>query len=54
MTEEEVKKIVEKYGNDYSRLSKEATNKEYKTVLNFIVKEANHKQRVVAGLDKED
>lgn len=53
MTEkEQVKQIVEKYGNDYGRLSKEATNKEYKIVLNSIVKEANRKQRKVAGLEK--
>ena len=54
MTEKEkVQQIVEKYGKDYSQLSEQATSKEYKTVLNFIVDEANRKQREIAQLAKE-
>lgn len=55
MTEkEQVKKIVEKYDNDLSKLSEEGTGKEYKTVLKFIAQEANRKQRELAGLENKD
>ncbi|GAB2027976.1 hypothetical protein [Lactovum odontotermitis] len=54
MTEkEQVKKIIEKYDNDLSKLSEEGTEKEYKAVLKFIAQEANRKQRELAGLENK-
>ena len=52
MTErEKVQQIVDKYGDSYSQLSQNATNKELKTFMKFLADEANKKQRKVFGLD---
>ena len=52
MTErEKVQQIVDKYGDSYSQLSQNATNKELKTFMKFLADEANEKQRKVFGLD---
>lgn len=52
MTEKEIAtEIVQKYGQDYSRLSKEATAKEMKIFLQYLANEANRKQRELVGLE---
>ena len=48
---EKVQQIVDKYGDSYSQLSQNATNKELKTFMKFLADEANKKQRKVFGLD---
>ncbi|MDR0912032.1 MAG: hypothetical protein LBM96_05440 [Methanobrevibacter sp.] len=49
-SKEKVQKIVNKYNNSYSQLRKNATNKEFKTFLNFLADESNKKQRKLVGL----
>ncbi|MDR2833693.1 MAG: hypothetical protein LBV67_08265 [Streptococcaceae bacterium] len=49
----EILAITEKYGSDYARFSKEATRKEFKTVLKWVADEANRKQRELVGLKSE-
>lgn len=41
---EKVQQIVDKYGDSYSQLSQNATNKELKTFMKFLADEANKKQ----------
>lgn len=45
--------IVKKYHQNLVELYDKAIAKELRTVMMYIANEANHKQRVVAGLDKE-
>ncbi|MEY8661557.1 hypothetical protein AALT52_01410 [Ligilactobacillus faecis] len=53
MTDKErVNKIMNKYGNNFRKLSESATRKEYKDVLMFVANESNRKQRKLVGLDK--
>lgn len=53
MTEKEkVNQIMEKYNRNYGTFTKNATRKEFKTVLKYVADEANRKQRKIAGLDK--
>lgn len=53
MTEkEQVKQIVDKYDKSFSELMEKGTVKEVKTVLKYVVDQANHKQRKLVGLDK--
>ena len=42
---EKVNKIISKYGNNFRKLSENATRKKYKEVLMFIANESNRKQR---------
>lgn len=44
--------IMNKYHQDLGELHSQGTAKELRTVMMYIANEANHKQRVVAGLDK--
>ncbi|AMV61004.1 Hypothetical protein ADU72_0544 [Pediococcus damnosus] len=51
MTDKEnAEKIMQKYDRNFGTFSKDATRKEYKTVLHYVTQEANRKQRDVAGL----
>jgi len=53
MTDKErVDKIMNKYGNNFRKLSENATRKEYKEVLMFVANESNRLQRKLVGLDK--
>jgi len=53
MTEKEkAEKIMEKYDRNYGTFTKNATRKEFKTVLKYIADESNRKQRKLVGLDK--
>ncbi|MDR0899686.1 MAG: hypothetical protein LBM27_04970 [Lactobacillaceae bacterium] len=54
MTDEQREKAIEiakKYNNRYSEFSKNATAREFTTVLKYVANEANMKQRKLAGLD---
>lgn len=52
MTEQEqVQRIVEKYNKSLAELSEKATAKEFKFVMSYVAKQANERQRKVAGLD---
>lgn len=54
MTDKErVDKIMNKYGNNFRKLSENATRKEYKEVLMFVANESNRLQRKLVGLDKQ-
>ncbi|MFC6182070.1 hypothetical protein [Lactiplantibacillus daowaiensis] len=46
--------IAAKYDHSHFKLQHEATSEELKAVLMYVANEANHKQRVIAGLDKAD
>lgn len=56
MTEQTSKQIAEaimvKYNSNFATLKKNATHKEYKTVLKYIAEESNRKQRKLVGLDE--
>lgn len=55
MTEkEQAEKIMEKYNRDLGKFQKEASRKEFKTVLKYVANEANRKQREIVGLDKKE
>ncbi|MBF0700199.1 hypothetical protein HZY93_07575 [Streptococcus danieliae] len=43
--------ILQKCGGSFSRLGKEGTIKENKTVFKFVADEANRKQRELVGLE---
>lgn len=43
--------IMAKYNHDFGNLSKNATRKEYKTVLRYVAQESNRRQRQTAGLE---
>ncbi|MFD1454661.1 hypothetical protein ACFQ44_03055 [Levilactobacillus lanxiensis] len=49
---EMAEKIMAKYQHNTAELHEKATSKELRTVMMYIANEANHKQRVVAGLDR--
>jgi hypothetical protein len=51
--ERKAEAIVAKYHHDLGELYQRATALELRTVMMYVANEANHKQRVVAGLDKE-
>jgi len=44
--------ILKKYHQDLGELHVHGTSQELRSVMMYIANEANHKQRVVAGLDK--
>lgn len=48
----QVEKIMNKYGNNFRKLSENATRKKYKAVLMFVANESNRKQRKLVGLDR--
>ncbi|MFZ2647592.1 MAG: hypothetical protein GX453_04730 [Lactococcus chungangensis] len=48
---EKVQQIVDKYGDSYSQLSQNATNKELKTFMKFLADEANKKQSKLFEID---
>lgn len=48
------KSIMEKYDNDLFNLEDQATATEVDDVMAYIADESNHKQRIIAGLDKDD
>lgn len=50
---EDAQKILDKYDRNYSKFSKNATRKEFHTVLKYVAEESNRKQRVIAGLNKD-
>lgn len=53
MTEKEkVDAIMVKYDRNFSKLQKNASAKELKTVFKFVADESNRKQRELVGLDK--
>lgn len=45
-------KVLKKYHQDLGELYDQGTSQELRSVMMYIANEANHKQRVVAGLDK--
>ncbi|WP_137625148.1 hypothetical protein [Lactiplantibacillus pingfangensis] len=45
-------KVLKKYHQDLGELYDHGTSRELRSVMMYIANEANHKQRVVAGLDK--
>lgn len=49
---EDALKITEKYDRNYATFQKNASRKEFRTVLKYVAEEANRKQRKIAGLDK--
>ena len=51
---EDILKITEKYDKNYARFAKEASRKEFKTVLKWVADESNRKQRELVGLDSKD
>ena len=48
-TKEEVKRIVDKYDESFSELSKNGTAKASKTVMKYIADQANKRQRQLVG-----
>lgn len=46
--------IMAKFNREYSEFEDHATNEEKQTVMIYIANEANHKQRIIAGLDPDD
>ncbi|WP_202622754.1 hypothetical protein [Candidatus Enterococcus huntleyi] len=48
---EEVKRIVDKYGQSIRQLLDNGTIKEVKTVFKHVADESNRKQRKLVGLD---
>ncbi|BDR56706.1 hypothetical protein [Xylocopilactobacillus apis] len=54
MTErEKVDAIMDKYNRNFSILQSKGTVRELKTVFNYVASEANHKQRLLVGLDQD-
>lgn len=48
-TKEEVKRIVDKYDENFSELSNNGTAKASKTVMKYIADQANKRQRQLVG-----
>lgn len=46
---EQVEKIIGKYKHSYYDLSENSTRKEFKTVLKYIVADANRKQKKIVS-----
>lgn len=53
-TKEEVKRIVDKYDQRISSLTKNGTLEEKNTVFKYIVDQANKRQRQLVGLEDEE
>lgn len=53
-TKEEVKRIVDKYNENFSELSNNGTAKEFKTVMKYIADQAKKRQRQLVGLEDEE
>lgn len=52
MTEkEQAEAIMKKYNRDLGAFQKNATRKEFRTVLKYVANETNRKQRELVGLD---
>ena len=49
---EKAEEIMAKYNRNFGTFTKNATRKEFKTVLKYVAEEANRKQRKLVGLDK--
>jgi len=45
----DILKITGKYDYNYAKFAKEATRKEFKTVLKWVADESNRKQRELVG-----
>ncbi|MCO7027214.1 hypothetical protein, partial [Tetragenococcus halophilus] len=52
VSKEEAQKILDKYERNYAVFSRNASRKEFRTVLKYVAEESNRKQRKIAGLDK--
>lgn len=50
-TKEEVKRIVDKYNENFSELSNNGTAKEFKTVMKYIADQADKRQRQLVGVE---
>ncbi|ETY73290.1 hypothetical protein [Lactiplantibacillus fabifermentans] len=50
---EKALQVMAKYDNDFGELHTVGTKEDVHTVMIYLVNDANHQQRVVAGLDKE-
>ncbi len=48
---EKAEQILKKYNRNLGTFTKNATRKEFKTVLKYVADEANRKQRKLVGLD---
>lgn len=53
-TKEEVKRIVDKYDQRISSLTKNGTLEEKATVFKYIADQANKRQRQLVGLEDEE
>ena len=51
ITQEEAKKILDKYDGSVSKMFHEGTIRENKAVLKWVADEANRKQRKLVGLE---
>jgi len=51
--QEQARKIIAKYHGSLGELHENGTAQELRFAMMYIANESNHKQRVVAGLDKE-
>lgn len=52
VSKEEAQKILDKYERNYAQFSRNASRKEFRTVLKYVAEESNRKQRKIIGLDK--
>lgn len=48
---EKAEQIMQKYNRNLGTFTKNASRKEFKTVLKYVADEANRKQRKLVGLD---
>ena len=51
---EKAEEIMAKYNRNFGTFTKNATRKEFKTVLKYVAEEANRKQRKLVGLDSKN
>ncbi|MDN6639745.1 MAG: hypothetical protein L0L10_03100 [Tetragenococcus sp.] len=52
VSKEEAQRILDKYERNYAQFQKNASRKEFRTVLKYVAEESNRKQRRLVGLDK--